>query len=514
MERMTDDNNSVMAAFADALEDQGNVQTRGELAHMVQMRPVGAQAVAVKRNPAVILQSLRTFAAAAGESWFYSWDVKDKQSKRPDGKTTIEGPSVKLANDLARLYGNCSVGVDRLEDIGTHWILHARFIDFETGFEYLRPFQQRKSQGSGQGMQADRAMDIALQIGASKAIRNCVVNSLGTFADFAMAEAKVAIVGRVEKELPKYRTRVLERLPELGVDIPRVEKIYGLAAAVWDAKTVAKIIAEIQAIQEGMTTADEVWPLDGKPAGGGKLENFAQDKPAEDTKAADEAARIKEFQENRDRLMNQPDKDPPPKVVLEPKPADERKPAPETVSTSIAGAAMSAAEDFPGDKPMGTMNPTTDEERAATRAATIAARPSSAPKTKAAPEPSQAGPKDAAGAAVQHDPQTGEAEDGGDIPAFLRRSGAKSIAPEARGISDDPENREPPADDANKLPRHLDLDYVQREFPDKPAAWCQGYIARGQRRFETDCPHREPKVANLWRAGWLTRDNDPDELPM
>ena len=57
--------------------------------------------------------------------------------------------------------------------MGDAWIIYARLMDLETGFAMTRPFQQRKGQ---KAMKTDdaRALDIALQIGVSKAIRNVV----------------------------------------------------------------------------------------------------------------------------------------------------------------------------------------------------------------------------------------------------------------------------------------------------------------------------------------------------
>lgn len=268
----------VMAAFADRVEDSASVVLPSQQTQ-VMIRPVGAQAIAIRRDPSKVLNSIKVFAAAAGDNWFYSWDVKDKNSKRADGKTTIEGASVKLANDVARLYGNCSAGIDRVDDIGTHWVFHASFVDFETGYEYRRPFQQRKSQNASARMDADRAMDIAFQIGASKCVRNVVVNALGTFTDFALDAAKGALVDKIGKRLDFYRDKAVARLADLGVTPERVALSIGKVVKDWTAGDVAKVIAEIQAVNEGMTTAAELWAVG---AGGGddpkpkdKLEQFA-----------------------------------------------------------------------------------------------------------------------------------------------------------------------------------------------------------------------------------------------
>lgn len=520
---MEHDGNAVMAAFANAIEDENNIRgPRDLVAAPVMMRPVGAQAVTVKRDVGAIFRSLRQFAAAAGEAWYYSWDVNDKHSKRPDKKTTIEGASVKLANDLARLYGNCSNGVSRIEDVGTHWIIHAQFVDFETGYEYNRPFRQRKSQGAGQGMQADRQEDIAFQIGNSKAIRNCVVNALGTFSDFALAEAKAAIVGRVEKDLDRYRIRVVNRLEELGVPLQRVERLVGVPHGDWTAKQVAKLIAEIQAVGEGMTTPEEAWPIDApkdEPPKPGKLENFAggndaPNKPDDATgtdaatpaggQAAPEGGAVRDAAPVVVEQPATPKTEAKPKADPKPK-KDEVKPKAQTAedakrfSETVGPEQGISGDAFPGDTPLNdgaglSGSDKSPEQIARNKAETIAARPK---------------PKDAAGQPVQHDPATGEAED---IPSFLRRTPDNQV----RGISQDPENRQPPEDEHVQLDPHEDTNHVAKWHPDKPPAWISGYIARSVGDPQSRNPFAEanPKISNAWLAGWLTRDAMDDVMPM
>ena len=65
-----------------------------------------------------------------------------------------------------------------------------------------RPFQQRKGQ---RGMRTgdDRALDIAFQIGASKAIRNVICNSLQSFADFAYLDAAYRSKASGKPEAPR-----------------------------------------------------------------------------------------------------------------------------------------------------------------------------------------------------------------------------------------------------------------------------------------------------------------------
>jgi hypothetical protein len=132
-------------------------------------------------------------------------------------------------------------------------------MDLETGYCLTRPFQQRKNQGSVRG-DSGRAEDIAFQIGTSKAIRNVTCNALEFFTSFAADEAKRSIVEKVGEKLDYYKKRVSDRLQEIGIDIKRVEHARGRALKDWLATDVARTIAELQAINDGMATADETYP--------------------------------------------------------------------------------------------------------------------------------------------------------------------------------------------------------------------------------------------------------------
>lgn len=215
----------------------------------------GARDVAVRRDERQILLTLKELAAAAGTDWFYRFPVKNKKTGRTE---YIEGPSIKLANELARRFGNNNVDC-RVQDLGDVWMIYARFHDLETGYSLTRPFQQRKSGSKLGGDDDARRLDIALQIGASKAIRNVIVNALQVLADYAFEEAKNSLIEKIGRDLDGYRTKTIDRVAEL-VELNRVEAVIGRAAPDWLAPDIAKIIAMYRAIKDGMASVEETFP--------------------------------------------------------------------------------------------------------------------------------------------------------------------------------------------------------------------------------------------------------------
>lgn len=217
---------------------------------------VTAQRVAVGRDMVKIRNELAALAQMAGSQWVYAWDVKDRKANR---MVHIEGPTIKLANDLARTWGNCRVDV-MVDDQGSHWMFYGRFTDLETGYTLVRGFQQRKAQNVGMKDDA-RASDMIFQLGQSKAIRNVVVNALQTLATFCMEEAKTSVKEKIGKNPDAARAKLVAAIEAEGVDIKRVEKVYGRSSANWTVPDMAKINQELSSIQDNMSLATDVWPL-------------------------------------------------------------------------------------------------------------------------------------------------------------------------------------------------------------------------------------------------------------
>lgn len=216
---------------------------------------ITAQRVAVPRNVQRVMENLKVLCAMNGMRYVYSWEVNDRANRR---KQMVEGPTIKLANDLVRTYGNCDVDV-RAFDLGEHIMFYARFTDLETGFSLTRPFQQRKSQNTGM-KDADRQADIVFQIGASKAIRNVVVNALSTFSDFMVEEAKKNLVEWVEHNRDKAAAFVQKTADKHQVAMIRIEAVIGRKISDWTTRDLARVMMELRAIDEGMAVADEIFP--------------------------------------------------------------------------------------------------------------------------------------------------------------------------------------------------------------------------------------------------------------
>jgi hypothetical protein len=237
----------------------------------------GAIPVGRARDEQDLVEKIKRFAAYNGEEWYYRFPVKNRKENRTDW---IEGPSVKLANDLWRLYMNCDLDT-RSVDLGESWCIYSRFTDLESGVSMTLPFIARKNAARLGGDDEGRRMEISFAIGAAKSRRNVVINALQTYSEMAFREAKQSLASKIGADLAGWRNKTVEKL-ETRVELLRVEAVIGRKAPEWLAPDIAKIIAMMKSIEDGFSSLDETFPPLAKPgapvaqAASQTLEQFAK----------------------------------------------------------------------------------------------------------------------------------------------------------------------------------------------------------------------------------------------
>jgi hypothetical protein len=241
-----------------AIRDAGEVVAEKNLFGEV----ITAQPCKKPRVEADVLRNIKTMAAAAGERWYYRFPVWNNRKKRTEH---IEGISIKGTDSVGRYYGNCSIQ-SVVIDHGPFWMIYSRFVDLETGYTLIRPFKADKEAATLKSEDRARLEQIAMGIAVSKGQRIVVDHALNDFTTYAFEEAKKSLVDEIGKNLAKYRERCVARLEEFGPGIvARAELAYGRKAAEWLAHDLAAIRAEIQAIEGGLESVDNTWPLPTPP---------------------------------------------------------------------------------------------------------------------------------------------------------------------------------------------------------------------------------------------------------
>lgn len=266
----------------------------GQRLDAAQAAVVTASRVAVKRDVPSIIRECREIATAKGPAMFYHWIV----SKKDGTKETVEGPTVVAAMIAAHTYGNCAVSAMLGAETATHWIFAARFVDYEKGFTHETTFQQRKANLFGGKMGADRQLDLVYQIGQSKAKRNAVLGALRWLTDEMMDAAKDGILERIKSKPEAARGWLVKKFETLDIPIDLVERVVTRKVAQWLAMDMAKLMAQVTAIEEGFASSEDLYPSDARRAADAE-ENLAGQKPESRGEQEQQEQRQEEAQEEQ-----------------------------------------------------------------------------------------------------------------------------------------------------------------------------------------------------------------------
>jgi hypothetical protein len=225
-----------------------------------QARAVAEVAAAVQvaqQNPRDMNRAWAEMKAACGRSGlagraFYSVPNRGR------------GPSVHLARELARIWGNLDYGVHELHRDDARGMSEIRAFawDQETNVRSSRTFQVPHRRMGG-GAKLTDLTDIYLNnqnVGA-RAVREAIFTVLP--ADF-VAEAQDICRQTVErgdgKPLVDRIADVVGAFAGLGVKVPQIETRLGRKKGQWTAADVAELIVVGQSIKRGETSVDEEFP--------------------------------------------------------------------------------------------------------------------------------------------------------------------------------------------------------------------------------------------------------------
>lgn len=220
------------------------------------------------RELAKVKQDAAIVGGLIGSGCFYAWGTGDAR---------VEGITVKLANELARIWGNCAIDLAPVQETHDAWIFTASFVDLETGFTMSRQFRQSKRWQVHGRFDQDRKDDIRFQIGQSKALRNVILNCIPEYVTRAAVDAaKGNLRQKIEDSINRSGrdaviAKMLQSLLRIGVDEKRLLENFGYAKTL--ALTVDDLVvvrSNLDAIEEGSANVDECFPPIAAPAGEGK----------------------------------------------------------------------------------------------------------------------------------------------------------------------------------------------------------------------------------------------------
>ena len=230
----------------------------GDALQRVQTQYSSAITVQKPRVLAMVERKVLEEAALIGAAGFYAWGA---------GKNHIEGPSKGLSMVLVRLWGNCAVEMQPVQESRDAWIFTAAFVDLETGFTLQRQFRQSKRWTIYGNFDEARKDDIRFQIGQSKAVRNVVLNALPVWlTEKALDRAKGGVREQLEGAIGEHgmdavQAKAIRRLEALHVPEADVLRVFDRPTR--KALTVEDLVillGNISALESGTDTAETMFP--------------------------------------------------------------------------------------------------------------------------------------------------------------------------------------------------------------------------------------------------------------
>jgi hypothetical protein len=179
-------------------------------------------------------------------------------------KNRGSGPSVHLARELARIWGNMDYGVHELhrDDERGMSEIRAYAWDQQTNMRSSRTFQVPHRRLGG-GAKITDLTEVYLNnqnIGA-RAVRESILAALpADFVEEAKALCRKTIERGDGKPLPERIANMVSRFKELGVTVARIETKVGRKRGQWTAADVAELAVVFGSIDRRETTAEDEFP--------------------------------------------------------------------------------------------------------------------------------------------------------------------------------------------------------------------------------------------------------------
>jgi hypothetical protein len=176
------------------------------------------------------------------------------------------GPSVHLARELARIWGNTDYGVretHRDDDLGRSEVLAFAW-DQQTNSRTSRSFlvphaRMVKKQRTVLTDLGDIHLNNTNQ--GARALRECIFAIMpADFVAEAQAVARKTLVEGDGKPLQERIATAVAAFAALGVDVPRIEQRIGRTRGQWTPSDMADLTILGRTLERGETTVDEAFP--------------------------------------------------------------------------------------------------------------------------------------------------------------------------------------------------------------------------------------------------------------
>lgn len=195
---------------------------------------------------------------------------------KPQGGSTVKGPSIRMAEEVARVYGNCQYGHRELSRDSKKSEIEVYFWDMENNNYNKRQITVMHVIDTREGpkpMRDQSQIDMKINNIASKQVRGLILAGVAKWlVEDAVAECAKTIAGNNEEPLESRVRKMTQAFAKFGVTTERLEKHLGHKLDQTTLDEVVDLQGMFNSLRDG-TPASELFPLeddtqaDDKPSG-------------------------------------------------------------------------------------------------------------------------------------------------------------------------------------------------------------------------------------------------------
>lgn len=251
--------------------NENQVQERSTVANMMISRQAqeiqGAMVIAKKfpRNEDVALSKILNACQRLGLAEQATYEY-------PRAGTKVNGPSIRLAETLARNWGNIDYGIIELEQKDGKSEMMAYAWDLETNARATRIFTVKHWRDTKKGAHkltdARDIYEITANMGARR-VRSCILQTIpGYVVDEALEQCELTIKGSNRSPLnQRIKDMVKFFKDEYKVTKKMLEEFIGCNSNAFSEGDVRRLAKVYRSLKDGMASVGDYFGIDDKPTG-------------------------------------------------------------------------------------------------------------------------------------------------------------------------------------------------------------------------------------------------------
>lgn len=183
----------------------------------------------------------------------------------PKGGQMVSGPSIRLAETLARNFGNLSYGIKEVDQRDGESVMLAYCWDLETNVRSIKEFTVKHERHSKRGVTKLKdprdIYEVTANIGARR-LRNCILSVIpGDLCDEAQDQCEKTLQGNSKEPLSDRIKKMTHAFSEIGVTAEMLEKRLGHPANAMVDVQLIELRKIYQSIRDGIAKREVFFQL-------------------------------------------------------------------------------------------------------------------------------------------------------------------------------------------------------------------------------------------------------------